>query len=412
MHRGSARVAGRHAPCDVAEFHDCYPFLTECWHLAVYNGGETDHEGPSQMAHDSESGNLFTVGQRAMAAMREHGVAPTPENYLVWFTHFSGENPALSRLIRLLEENGDSFDSERCHELYQRFFVRDDAARVVHEASTRVEELLSTLLEQLSTQGQESEAASKRIDALGDLLGKSGRGDVLAKIANALRSETRRMADNARELGKELRTNSQQVAILRASLERVRREAETDPLTGLANRKTFESAMRRLAAEAVETGKPLSLTVVDIDHFKRFNDTFGHRTGDVVLKLLASKLRNSVRDRDIAARYGGEEFVLLLPATDLATAVRRAVSVRAEVASHRLRARGSGKDLGVVTLSMGVAEYRPGEPLSEFFERADRALYLAKKQGRNRVVDEHALPPEEQAGEAGPGHCSPQPAPA
>ncbi len=364
------------------------------------------------MVQGCETSDILSLGERAMAAMRKHRIGPTPENYLVWFTHFSGENPALSRMIRLLEDNNDNFDCERCHELYQRFFVRDDAARVVHEASARVEELLSTLLEQLSTQGAESEAASKRIDALGDLLGKNSRSEVVAKIADALLNETRRMADNARELGKELRANSQQVAILRASLERVRREAETDPLTGLANRKTFESAMRRLAAEAVETGKPLSLTVVDIDHFKRFNDTFGHRTGDVVLKLLATKLRNSVRERDIAARYGGEEFVLLMPATDLDTAVSRAESVRADVASHRLRARGSGKDLGVVTLSMGVAQYRPGEPLSEFFERADRALYLAKQQGRNRVVDERALPPEEQAEEAGPGHCSPQPAPA
>lgn len=222
----------------------------------------------------------------------------------------------------------------------------------------------------------------------------------MARIAAALRSETRRIAENARELGKELRASSNQVAILRASLERVRREAETDPLTGLANRKAFEAALRRLAAEAVETGQPLSLVVVDIDHFKRFNDSFGHQTGDVVLKLMASKLRNSVRQRDVAARYGGEEFVVLLPATDLDTAVRRADSVRAEVAAHRLRARGSGKDLGVVTLSMGVAQYRPGEPLSRLFARADRALYLAKQQGRNRVVDERMLAEDEAVEEA------------
>ncbi len=364
------------------------------------------------MAQVSEKGDFFTVGQRAMEAMLRHRIAPTPENYLVWFTHYSGENPALSRLIRLLEDNNDNFGCDRCQELYQRFFVRDDAARVVHEASSRVEELLSTLVSQLSARREESEAASHRIDALGNILGKDGRSETVAKIAAALRNETRRMAENARELGKELRASSNQVAILRASLERVRREAETDPLTGLANRKTFEAAMRRLAAEAVERGTPLSLVIVDIDHFKRFNDTFGHRTGDVVLKLLAAKLRNSVRERDIAARYGGEEFVLLMPSTDLDTAVQRAEAVRAEVASHRLRARGSGKDLGVVTLSMGVAEYRPGEPLSEFFERADRALYLAKQQGRNRVIDERALPETvaAESAEEVTGNCAPAPA--
>ncbi len=363
------------------------------------------------MAQDSEAGNPFSVGQRAMAAMREHGIEPTPENYLVWFTHFAGENPALSRLIRLLEDNKDGFGTERCQELYQRFFVRDDAARVVHEASSRVEDLLSSLVKQLTAQRKESEAASDRIDALGTIIGEDGRSETLAKIAMALRSETRRMAKNARELGKELRASSNQVAILRASLERVRREAETDPLTGLANRKTFECALRRLAAEAVEKGTPLSLVVVDIDHFKRFNDTFGHRTGDVVLKLMAAKLRNSVRERDVAARYGGEEFVLLLPSTDLDTAVERAESIRADVASHRLRARGSGKDLGVVTLSMGVAEYRPGEPLSEFFERADQALYLAKQQGRNRVLDERALPAADPTAADVPHQgCAPAPA--
>ncbi len=344
------------------------------------------------MLRGSGSGcELFNVAQAALDSMQKHCIEPTPDNYLVWFTHHSGENPALSRMIQLLEQNRDNFDRRRCEELYERFFGRSDAVAVIEDAGSRIQQLIGELNETLAESGRESEASSKRLNAIQSALGKENAASMLRKITEALLGETRRLASNAQNLGKELHATSNQMAILRASLERVRREAETDPLTGLPNRKSFDRALRMQASQALEKGLPLSLAVIDIDHFKRFNDTHGHQTGDIVLRALAAKLRDSVRKEDIAARFGGEEFALLLPETPLATAVERADRIRTEVARHRLRARGTGRDLGTITLSMGVAQYVPGEPLDDFFERADQALYAAKQGGRNRVVSEKEL---------------------
>ncbi len=144
------------------------------------------------------------------------------------------------------------------------------------------------------------------------------------------------------------------------------------------------------AETATATGEPLSLLVTDIDHFKAFNDRHGHQVGDAVLRLVADKLKRSVKGRDTVARYGGEEFVLLLPQTGPADATRLADQLRAEIAKSRLVVRNRGHDLGKVTISIGVATFEPGETTDNCFRRADQALYKAKNTGRNRVVSAEA----------------------
>jgi diguanylate cyclase len=138
--------------------------------------------------------------------------------------------------------------------------------------------------------------------------------------------------------------------------------------------------------------------MADIDHFKAFNDRFGHRVGDEVLKLVARHLRNHVKGRDTPARYGGEEFALILPATTLEGAGVLADQIRKSLAEHSLTSRKTDLRYGKVTLSLGIAVYRLGERLDDLLQRADRALYLAKQQGRNRVCTEAGLP-EDDTGE-------------
>ena len=333
----------------------------------------------------------FDAGKQALAAMVEHGIAPTPENYLVWYTHFSGENPALSRIIRLLEQNGDAFTPERCEELYARFFVHNDAQKFLHEATGRIERLMGALETELTRTKTESEESGHRLADICARLGRSQDQCSLRELGRLLREETARLAAHARALGQQVQSHSAEIQELKANLDRIRREAETDPLTGLGNRKAFDVKFRELATQAMEEGSPLSLFVTDIDHFKRFNDTYGHQMGDVVLKLVAHRIRQGLRREDFAARYGGEEFAVLLPGLDLRQAWQTAERIRAQIASSALRERGSGRELGRVTISAGVAEFRPGEPLRELFERADAALYAAKRSGRNRVLREDHL---------------------
>jgi diguanylate cyclase len=160
----------------------------------------------------------------------------------------------------------------------------------------------------------------------------------------------------------------------------------TDALTGIANRKHFDQALRAAATEAMEGGTPLSLAIIDIDHFKKFNDTYGHVMGDHALRLVARTLTDCIHRRDTAARFGGEEFAIVMPGTSGPAAAVLAERIRVSLASKRVIKRLTNETLGTITLSLGVATYEPGEPLRRLIQRADSALYLAKRTGRNRAV--------------------------
>jgi len=158
------------------------------------------------------------------------------------------------------------------------------------------------------------------------------------------------------------------------------RLARVDALTNLANRRGAEEAMNRMVSRANRDGSPLSLAILDVDHFKRVNDTFGHAAGDEVLRALAVVLQRTVREGDMAARWGGEEFLALLPTAALEGAQIVAERVRVGVENAAL------PGIGRVTLSAGVAQLRPNEKALDLVGRADEALYRAKMQGRNRVM--------------------------
>jgi diguanylate cyclase (GGDEF)-like protein len=167
--------------------------------------------------------------------------------------------------------------------------------------------------------------------------------------------------------------------------ERLEQLSITDPLTGLANRRRWQEAADAQWQQAIDLGQPMGLAVLDIDHFKLYNDNFGHMAGDRCLQRVASALQANVGDTDLSARYGGEEFTILMPNTDLNAAFRLAERVRNSIAS--LPEPDAQFLNGIVTVSIGVAamsaHYRP--KLEELIEQADAALYRAKGAGRNRT---------------------------
>jgi diguanylate cyclase len=191
----------------------------------------------------------------------------------------------------------------------------------------------------------------------------------------------------------QLESLAKQVEILNTELKKVQRESERDGLTGAYNRKAFDQRIVNLVEENTISRAPFSLLLLDIDNFKKINDTYGHQTGDRVLVALVNKCRQFVRSEDTVARYGGEEFALILPSASLKNAVKKGKQICQTVATTRYAVEGnSGQDALGITVSVGVAAFKKGDTAKSIIARADEALYLAKRTGKNRVVSQKQLP--------------------
>jgi diguanylate cyclase len=206
-------------------------------------------------------------------------------------------------------------------------------------------------------------------------------------MVETLTTATQRVQRENKALEDKLADTTAEVTRLRKRLEMARRDSMTDGLTNLANRKAFDEALERAVEEAEAGGRPLTLAVLDIDHFKNFNDTWGHQTGDQVIRYVSSVIGRAGVEPRTAARYGGEEFAIIFPGEDTRTVFPLLEKIREEVASRVLKRRSTNQDLGAVTVSIGVAQRLAGEPPANLIERADAALYTSKHAGRNRTTD-------------------------
>ena len=167
--------------------------------------------------------------------------------------------------------------------------------------------------------------------------------------------------------------------------ENLKQQTVQDPLTGLYNRRFLEESLNREIASAARKKQTFAVLMLDVDHFKRFNDTFGHEAGDAVLRSLSDSLRGAIRGSDVACRYGGEEFVILLPESSETGALGRAKNILELVRALQLKF--DGQPLGPITVSIGVATFpKNGETAHAIIRAADQALYLAKGAGRDTVI--------------------------
>ena len=336
-----------------------------------------------------------TIALKAIELMEQHGVPATPDNYHVWYTYVSGENGALTKAIDILLSNGSEFDEACCRDIFHQFFTPDqDALHVsntVREVQREIQRILDFVAD-TSVAHNGYDATLKEVS--GNLVGNLSVTEIRS-LLDTLIAETENMQVTNQSLRRELEESTQEITALRENLTSARIESMTDSLTGLANRAQFDKNLRQAAMNCMETGEDLSVIIADVDNFKKFNDQWGHLLGDQVLKLIGAVLQKSVNGIDTAARFGGEEFTVLLPNTSLHDATSLAEKIRTDISSRKAKKRDTGETIGRITCSFGVAVFRKGEPLSALIERADRALYEAKKTGRNRVVDESVLPDEE-----------------
>jgi diguanylate cyclase len=306
-----------------------------------------------------------------------------PPAYELWYSYVAGHNAELTRSVnRALDATG-GVSLPRLDEIYDEHLspsrARSGLERVETQVSGEVDSIIEMLDELiLST----SESRSTCADASSKLTQSTDRNSVRA-VADALVKSLRSVELRQAALEQRLGTSRRELEALQQALTTVSIEASVDTITGLANRRHFDRAVEMAIEQTDAAFAPLSLLMIDIDHFKSFNDRFGHVTGDSVLRLIGAALKQSIKGQDIAARYGGEEFAVILPNTDLRGAVAVAEQVRHKIASGELKRRSDGQCLGAITVSIGVATHQRGERSRMMIECADSCLYEAKRAGRN-----------------------------
>ena len=336
-----------------------------------------------QYSHSKDKANEYA--SEALERIHSEGLSPVPQNFELWYVYYASCDPEVVRAIDVLIANQQAITDDRCEELHQRFLV-EHRMEHLHQAGDQIQETIQGVKRSVSEIKEATHEYSEVLqDAAGSLGADADPEQVRGKLKSVL-DNTQNFIEHNQKLEEELERSTVVMQELQRDLELVKQQALTDGLTNLANRKAFDAEILRIAEEAQREEQTFCLILMDIDHFKAFNDNYGHQVGDQVLRLVAQTLIDGVKGRDVAARYGGEEFAILLPQTTLQGAIKVADSLRTVVQGKELVNRNSGDTLGRVTLSAGVSEYTPAEEIENLIERADSALYTAKHNGRNQVA--------------------------
>lgn len=269
-------------------------------------------------------------------------------------------------------------------------FKQTEAKGRALEAQEEMRQLLATFIERLSQMTESTGAYQGKLEENARLIEQARTIADIAPVLKDVVGATRTMArdsltvrDELRDMREKAQVKEAELTKLHQELDRVSAQARHDPLTGALNRKGLDESLAREVANVRRKDMPLCLALLDIDNFKKLNDTLGHATGDAALTHLATVAREVMRPQDTLARYGGEEFVILLPDTPLENGIEAMLRLQREL-TRRFFLTGAGKVL--ITFSAGVAQLASDESGADAIKRADQAMYLAKRAGKNRVV--------------------------
>jgi diguanylate cyclase len=311
-----------------------------------------------------------------------------PRNYEVWYTYATGYQPSLNQKINETLARKGALSADDLDAVYETFLSPVRLTERIDNVGSKVVGEIEQVMAMIDAAVGTTTSYTESLVGASEKLSNASEREGLRLIVEGLVRSTKDMEQTNQALENRLKASKQEINQLQENLEAVRHESLTDPLTTLANRKFFDQMLDKAIVDARRGGEPMTLMMTDIDHFKKFNDTFGHLTGDQVLRLVALAVKQNVKGQDLAARYGGEEFAVVLPATALRQALSVADHIRRAVMNKELMKRSTGEQLGRMTISVGVAALHPGDTAQMLIERADACLYAAKRSGRNKVVCE------------------------
>jgi diguanylate cyclase len=261
-----------------------------------------------------------------------------------------------------------------------------DQADQIAEAGEALERELATVISLTHGQLIAKEAHTRSLASVKSRITQLSGAEQLKIVVDRLIADNERMRRGNTDYQRKIEACAREIEALESSLSGAEQAALKDPLTGIGNRRRFDTAIAKAVDDSNARKTPLSLIMCDIDHFKHVNDAFGHQVGDEIIKLLAQVIQAAVRDTDTVARYGGEEFAIILPMAEQDAATSIAERIRRQFEAKRLAIREINQKIGQLTASFGVAQHRPGDAVAMFVQRADAKLYEAKTGGRNRVA--------------------------
>jgi diguanylate cyclase len=335
-----------------------------------------------------EHERTMAFAEVALGQIRSLRQTAVPRNYEIWYVYATGYNAQLNKIINeTLARNGKLTESD-LEQIYETYLSHIKTTERIDKVGARVIGEIDDVMVLLTDALGVSSSYDASLNGAREELSSAITREQVKAIAESLIKSTLEMREANKVLEERLTLSKNEISNLQQSLEAIRAESLTDPLTGLGNRKYFDRMIDMAVQHALAHGEPLSLLMFDIDHFKSFNDSYGHLTGDQVLRLVGLSLKQTIKGQDITARYGGEEFAVVLPNTALRQALTVADHIRRAVMAKELKKKSTGEILGRVTISVGVSMLKPGDDTDSLIERADACLYAAKRNGRNRVICE------------------------
>jgi len=326
----------------------------------------------------------FITLKKTVPLLVKHQISAIPTNYALWYTYVTNESSDLNQQLDALIENGQPLSKLKAKDLHLQY-VSDKENITALDLRQSIEGMLIELSQTLKDTQSDTHDYKKTMDShLDDLNRVEKEGwsveEVLSLVRNMV-SEAQNIKQSAISFNSSLGKAEKEIARLKTQLSESQQAALYDALTGLCNRRYFDSELNsKMALDK------LCLILIDIDHFKKINDTYGHQMGDLVLKAVAKKLQSSCRDNAQVFRYGGEEFAVLVPNADAKHARQVADGMRRMLEKISVKDRRTGQILGDITVSAGVAQLTDNEASQSLIERADKLLYEAKRLGRNRVM--------------------------
>jgi diguanylate cyclase len=267
----------------------------------------------------------------------------TPRNYEIWYVHATGYNPPLNKIVNETLARSGKLTEVDLAQIYECYLSQIKTTDRIDKVGARVVGQVDDVMTILGEALEMSSNYDVTLDGASQTLSGAQTLDQVRSIVETVAKSTRQMRDTNKVLEERLATSKSEISNLQHSLEAMRAESLTDPLTGLGNRKHFDRMIETAVQTSLANNQPLSLLMFDIDHFKSFNDSYGHLTGDQVLRLVGQSLKELVKGQDITARYGGEEFAVVLPNTVLRHALSVADRLRRTVMAKELKKKSTGE---------------------------------------------------------------------